>query len=155
MKCQRCESDRILDISGKCSDCCGYSLKGKQGDGYVPSGLGVGGGDYLEVIVCLDCGQLQGTFPCPQSELEEEMELEKTDPFKRGDLVEFEHHGCLIIGEVTGFDRDNREVKIEAIGTWSEGYGTLVSPPVRPGPRPYSKSYQVDQDEVKITNKEW
>jgi hypothetical protein len=32
-------------------------------DGYVPSKMGIGGGDYMEFSYCLDCGQIQGKFP--------------------------------------------------------------------------------------------
>jgi len=40
--------------------------------GYVPYGLGIGGGDYMNIRVCLDCGQLQGAFPLPISEIEQD-----------------------------------------------------------------------------------
>jgi hypothetical protein len=39
-------------------------------DGYVPDGLGIGGGDYIELHWCMDCGQVQGEFPLPCSELD-------------------------------------------------------------------------------------
>ena len=70
MSCQRCSSDRILSISGKCSDCCTYSITNQNltGDGYVPDNLNVGGGDYIEFTVCLDCGQQQGIWPVPPTE---------------------------------------------------------------------------------------
>jgi hypothetical protein len=29
-------------------------------DGYVPSIKGIGGGDYIQIKVCADCGTLQG-----------------------------------------------------------------------------------------------
>jgi hypothetical protein len=71
MSCQHCKSERILELTAKCSDCCGYSLGSFSGDGYVPSGLGIGGGDYVEFNLCLDCGKVQGQFPRPPSEIEE------------------------------------------------------------------------------------
>lgn len=63
MTCQTCNSDRIMLVSGKCSDMCSYSYKGKNEDGYVPSDVGIGGGDYIEIEYCLQCGQIQGKFP--------------------------------------------------------------------------------------------
>jgi hypothetical protein len=38
----------------------------KEHDGYVPTDCGIGDkgfGDYVEIKVCLDCGQLQGKWP--------------------------------------------------------------------------------------------
>lgn len=45
-------------------------VPGGEEDGYVPDDIGVGGGDYLKVIYCADCGQLQGGWPLPKCELE-------------------------------------------------------------------------------------
>lgn len=39
-------------------------------EGYLPHDLGIGGGDDVDITVCLDCGQLQGTWPLPESKLE-------------------------------------------------------------------------------------
>lgn len=69
-KCQRCESDRIVDVTAKCSDLSAGSIHGNEWDGYVPDDLGVGGGDYVDIVYCMECGQLQGKFPLPKSELE-------------------------------------------------------------------------------------
>ncbi len=73
IKCQRCDSKRILQASAKCSDCFGAILNGVDHDGYVPDDLGIGGGDYMEVNVCLDCGQLQGKFPKPPTQMEKDI----------------------------------------------------------------------------------
>lgn len=63
MKCQRCNADKVLDITAKCSDCCFVSYPdGNEHQGYVPD-LAVGGGDYVEFSYCSDCGQIQGDFP--------------------------------------------------------------------------------------------
>ena len=64
MSCQRCRSERILKVSGKCSDmCCTKFYTGEEKNGYVPSDLNIGGGDYIEVRICMECGQVQGEFP--------------------------------------------------------------------------------------------
>ena len=61
--CQKCKSDRILVVNGKTSDLCFALFKDKEHEGYVPEKLNIGGGDYLEFSVCLECGQLQGKWP--------------------------------------------------------------------------------------------
>lgn len=70
MKCHRCSSERILEFTAKCSDCSGSSIGDFQKEGYVPRDLGIGGGDYVEFNLCLDCGQMQGEFPREKSEME-------------------------------------------------------------------------------------
>jgi len=62
MKCE-CGSERILDISAKTSDRCVIRAGEREQHGYVPYGVGIGGGDYLEFNYCLDCGRIQGDFP--------------------------------------------------------------------------------------------
>lgn len=62
-KCQRCGSDRILSGGGKSSDCNGFQFRGREDDGYVPRDVGIGGGDYYEIELCLECGQMQGEWP--------------------------------------------------------------------------------------------
>lgn len=63
MKCQRCESTRVLRAYGKCSDLFSARLEDKEYEGYVPSKLGIGGSDDINIKVCMNCGQLQGTWP--------------------------------------------------------------------------------------------
>ncbi len=71
MNCQRCQSNRVVNISAKSSDLNFISLGDKVLDGYVPDDMGIGGGDYIELDYCLNCGQIQGTFPLPETELEQ------------------------------------------------------------------------------------
>jgi len=67
MKCQKCNSERIMSINAKCSDLFDAGYQGKYYDGYVIEGMGItdgdGYGDYVTFDYCLDCGQIQGTFP--------------------------------------------------------------------------------------------
>ena len=53
----------MIFVSGKCSDLCFVEMDGQEHDGYVPDDLGIGGGDYITIEFCLDCGQLAGKFP--------------------------------------------------------------------------------------------
>jgi hypothetical protein len=69
MACQ-CGSERIANVSGKCSDLCFCSIDDKEHQGYVPGDMGVGGGDYIELTYCLDCGKIQGDFPLAKTKLE-------------------------------------------------------------------------------------
>lgn len=61
--CQRCGSDRIFNTCSKASDLHDWEYRDRRGDGYLPYVNGVGGGDYVTVAVCLECGQCQGEFP--------------------------------------------------------------------------------------------
>ena len=53
---------RILSISAKCSDCCSAHLMDgvsrQESQGYVPFGVGVGGGDYIRLSIDLDTGMI-------------------------------------------------------------------------------------------------
>jgi len=75
-KCQRCSSDRILNLNAKCSDCCDFTLRDKSEQGYAPHVEGICGGDYITPDICLDCGQTQGKFPMDKLEIEETVESE-------------------------------------------------------------------------------
>jgi len=70
MKCT-CGSERILAVSGKVSDMCSMNIDHRSRDGYVPNRLNIGGGDYLEFSVCLDCGKHVGTFPVTEEAVNE------------------------------------------------------------------------------------
>ena len=65
MNCQRCDSERLLEIVAKCSDMCWHRFhpSGRERHDYVPTGVGIGGGDYVDMTYCRDCGQIQGTWP--------------------------------------------------------------------------------------------
>lgn len=64
MPCIKCASIRIFHVSAKCRDLCYVESNiGTSHDGYVPFNIGIGGGDYVDFHYCIDCGQIQGTFP--------------------------------------------------------------------------------------------
>lgn len=71
MNCQKCKSSKVVAITAKCGDLCVMTridtVECKEGE--VPSGIGIGGGDYLKICVCFDCGQLQGKFPVEDEKL--------------------------------------------------------------------------------------
>jgi hypothetical protein len=71
MTCQRCNSPRVPAIVAKCADRSRTTLDGQTWDGYAPADVGIGGGDYVRFAWCLACGQIQGTWPKPETELEE------------------------------------------------------------------------------------
>ena len=68
--CSRCGSSRVLRVTGKVADLCTMALLAESRTGEVDPSLGVGSGDYLRFRVCLDCGQMQGTWPRPPTLLE-------------------------------------------------------------------------------------
>lgn len=67
----KCGSNRILRVSGKTSDMCWAKYGDKEHDGYVPDGLNIGSGDYLQFKVCLDCGQMVGNWPVTEEAIQE------------------------------------------------------------------------------------
>ena len=69
-KCQKCESFRILDFYGRVRDAFSAQILTKDYGGYVPYDIGLGGDEDLKGSLCLDCGQLQGTWPLPSAEIE-------------------------------------------------------------------------------------
>lgn len=93
MKCQRCKSERILSSGSKCSGRFTCSIGSIDYDGCVPNDLGIGGEDYIEFDLCLDCGQLQGKFPLPTSEIERDVGDEELfdffeEVFNQGELFQ-------------------------------------------------------------------
>ena len=72
MTCHRCGSVRILHVNGKCSDRFAMWQNGKEYLDYVPDDIGIGGGDEMVFHYCLECGQIQGKFPLPNPNFEEE-----------------------------------------------------------------------------------
>jgi hypothetical protein len=69
-RCQRCSGSRLARILAHCSDMCSVDLAGQHLRDYVPRDLGIGGGDDVNFDYCLDCGQIQGAFPLPPTEME-------------------------------------------------------------------------------------
>lgn len=57
---------RTLTIQAKCSDCCVIELKDTKPDitasnnGYVPRNIGIGGGDYIRLVIDIDTGNIVG-----------------------------------------------------------------------------------------------
>ena len=68
MSCQTCQSNRVAEIRGKCSDLFGMDYKNKSYQGYAVENIGIGGGDYIDIAYCLECGQIQGEFPVEDPE---------------------------------------------------------------------------------------
>jgi hypothetical protein len=67
-----CGSERIARVSGKTSDMCYFEVDSKERNDYVPSNVGIGGGDYVDFHYCLDCGRIQGSdFPVSEDAVEE------------------------------------------------------------------------------------
>lgn len=84
MKCA-CSSERIVRVSGKTDDRCFVQLGNNEKNDYVPGDMNIGGGDYLNFHLCLDCGKVQGKFPVPPTKMEtpdEDETLDETEEVK-------------------------------------------------------------------------
>ena len=70
-----------LRFSGKTSDLCSYALLDEKGEtihtaqGYVPSDLGIGGGDYVQFELDLATGQLVNFKPVTDIDAKEAVGL--------------------------------------------------------------------------------
>ena len=76
MSCNNCGSNRIVFINAKCSDLCTAQYNDFESNGYVPEGIGIGGGDYIDFEYCIQCGKIQGEFPIKENELPSELTKE-------------------------------------------------------------------------------
>jgi len=59
---------RILKISAKCSDLCWTEYTDSKGqttesDSYVPEDIGIGGGDYVDLEINMETGQILNWKP--------------------------------------------------------------------------------------------
>lgn len=52
-----------MNVLAHCRDCCVIELDAKEHQGYVPYDLGIGGGDDVQIKLCMNCGTVQGTWP--------------------------------------------------------------------------------------------
>lgn len=69
IKCKCGSDNRFISVSAKCSDLCVVRYHDMDHEGYVPRGLGIGGGDYLEFDVCADCGRVKNFEPLTDSNI--------------------------------------------------------------------------------------
>lgn len=60
-----------LKITAKCSDMCCTSVPelGLERHGYVPSDIGIGGGDYIELTIDTETGKVEGWEPLSEEVL--------------------------------------------------------------------------------------
>lgn len=72
MFCARCLSTRIISVNSKSSDCNLVTMPNtdKQHQGYVPDDMNIGGGNYLYISYCAQCGHMFGKWPIEPTNLE-------------------------------------------------------------------------------------
>lgn len=75
----KCGSIRIIRLYGKCADRSVTQYGKHEHEGYVPSGLGIGGGDDIDFHFCADCGQIQGFKPLTEQDIMEAFEIGSED----------------------------------------------------------------------------
>jgi hypothetical protein len=73
---ERIRSLKTISVTAKCSDCFfleGTTAEGENIDyeGYVPHGLNIGAGDYLELTIDLETGKILNWKPVTPDSLEE------------------------------------------------------------------------------------
>jgi hypothetical protein len=96
MNCQNCDSERVVSVSAKCDeDSILVGLRDEEGQGELPDGIGIGAGQFLDMELCLDCGQMQGDYPAPPMtlELSNEDDGEENDEDEDEDEDEFGERG--------------------------------------------------------------
>lgn len=63
MKCQKCQSENIIELNVKSPDRCKATIRDKNFS-YLADIKGIlEEGEYVVPKICLDCGQCQGDFP--------------------------------------------------------------------------------------------
>lgn len=120
MRCDHpdCRSERILQVSAKSADCCGVTLNGVTHEGYLPKDLGIGGGDYVEFKMCLDCGKVQGKFPLNKCT------LEQTDTNE--DIIDF-FMNHFTEGQLLSFSRQDSNRMVRAADYLSPKFKNFLS----------------------------
>ncbi len=110
MKCQRCNSGRIMSITAHAKDLHTVQFEDYEYDGYLPSDLGVGGGDDTTIDYCLNCGQLQGQWPLEETGMETGRPHAKDQNEDEG--IDLPASGVIVVcnddKEVFKFDREKR-----------------------------------------------
>jgi len=76
---------KYLHIQAKASDCHNVSYDHPtegdlEHDGYLPSDLGIGSGDYIDFSVCVECGKIRNWKPLSDKDLAEALIPEYDDP---------------------------------------------------------------------------
>jgi len=80
MKCQKCDSERILEVQTGVEEC-SYTYDGEEYECVAPIIDNVSDGLYVDIALCLDCGQVQGEFPAEDPDFDEEEDEEDEDNF--------------------------------------------------------------------------
>ena len=87
----------LMTISGKCSDM--FSLTVGENhktefdyDGYVPSDLGIGSGDYIELTIDLETGQIQDWKPITVDEVKSACKDEDDDDWEMDIEIPTDEH---------------------------------------------------------------
>src|SRR4051812_6116791 len=73
MKCENCNSDRVLSIGGKSNDLNTvlYGPWNVHHNGYLPTIIGLCSGGEIDIDICLQCKAIQQFKPINDEELKE------------------------------------------------------------------------------------
>ena len=77
--CQRCNSPRLLRVSAYAKDQHYVSIPylDFEHEGYFMGPSVMGYSDAVDIVACLDCGQLQGEYPTDAEKLKKDVEEAK------------------------------------------------------------------------------
>lgn len=95
MKCKNCNSDRMMSVQGKSRDLHTVSIDDKSYSGYLPDDLGIGGGDYIEIDYCLNCGTIDGEWPLPETGMERGTPVETDED--ENEMCDYPATGAIVV----------------------------------------------------------
>ena len=78
----KCGEERIISILAYSKDNTAITYGKIEYDGYVPSDLGIGGGDSVEIDLCCNCGTVQDFVPLTDAEIKEALNVAEDDDFE-------------------------------------------------------------------------
>jgi hypothetical protein len=81
MSCKRCSSERIVCVDSYYDELSLIVREYTYSD-LTPADLKLGGTSYFHFLLCMNCGQVQGTFPLPLAKFETDVKM-----VEKGDLL--------------------------------------------------------------------
>jgi hypothetical protein len=79
MGCKRCSSDRVVCVDSYYDELT-FIVREHAYYDFTPADAKLGGTSYFHFLLCMNCGQVQGTFPLPLTRFETDViTVEKGD----------------------------------------------------------------------------
>lgn len=74
-KCLKCNSERVINIEAHMERNVYTQYRGHEFVGGIPDSINIAYKGHLDIDMCLECGQVQGTFPVADLDLAEQTEI--------------------------------------------------------------------------------